>query len=107
MAMQVIVKEDGEHTETSKSIIVFPRLKSFTLGFFTKSQKGFFLGTNKFTWPVLEKVEIYGCPQMMNFTSSHFNAPKLKYIHTGIGKHSLECGLNFHLTNAPHVVYSN
>nr|GFC24795.1 NB-ARC domains-containing protein [Tanacetum cinerariifolium] len=28
--------------------------------------------------------------------------PKLLYIHTGIGKHSLECGLNFPLSNASH-----
>ncbi|XP_023742243.1 disease resistance protein At4g27190 isoform X2 [Lactuca sativa] len=98
-AMQVIVKEEGVHTEKSKSIIVFPRLKSLKL-VDLPYLKGFFLGTNEFTWPVLEKVKIYGCPQMTNFTSGHSKASKLNYIHTGLGKHSLECGLNFHLTNA-------
>ncbi|XP_023766273.2 uncharacterized protein LOC111914798 isoform X1 [Lactuca sativa] len=97
-AMQVIVKEDTEHTEKSKSIIVFPRLKSLTL-VDLPDLKGFFLGTNEFRWKALEKVEIYGCPQMMNFTSGHSMTPKLNYIHTGLGKHSLECGLNFNLTN--------
>ncbi|CAI9270318.1 unnamed protein product [Lactuca saligna] len=100
-AMQVIVKEDAEHTETSKSIIVFPRLKSLTL-VDLPDLKGFFLGKNEFRWKVLEMVEMYGCPQMMNFTSGHSMTPKLKYIHTAYGKHSLECGLNFHLTNATH-----
>jgi hypothetical protein len=98
-AMQVIVKEDTEHTEKSKSIIVFPRLKSLTLADLP-DLKGFFLGKNEFKWKALEKVKIYGCPQMMNFTSGHSMTPKLNYIHTGLGKHSLECGLNFHLTNA-------
>ncbi|KAL7615014.1 hypothetical protein Lser_V15G04815 [Lactuca serriola] len=98
-AMQVIVKEDTEHTEKSKSIIVFPRLKSLTL-VDLPDLKGFFLGTNEFRWKALEKVKIYGCPQMMNFTSGHSMTPKLNYIHTAYGKHSLECGLNFHLTNA-------
>ncbi|XP_052624187.1 uncharacterized protein LOC111914800 [Lactuca sativa] len=100
-AMKVIVKDDTEHTETSKSIIVFPRLKSLTL-VDLPDLKGFFLGKNEFRWPVLEKVKIYGCPQMMNFTSGHSMTPKLNYIHTAYGKHSLECGLNLHLTNATH-----
>ncbi|CAH1436494.1 unnamed protein product [Lactuca virosa] len=100
-AMKVILKEDGEHRETSKSIIVFPRLKSLTLGGLPNI-KGFFLGMNEFRWPVLEKVKIYGCLQMMTFTSGHSKAPKLNYIHTILGKHSLECSLNFHLTNVTH-----
>ncbi|CAH1435289.1 unnamed protein product [Lactuca virosa] len=101
-AMKVIVKEEGEHTETSKSIIVFPRLKSLTL-VDLPDLKGFFLGKNEFRWKALEKVEMYGCPQMMNFTSGHSMTPKLSYIHTGLGKHSLDqYGLNFHLTNVTH-----
>ncbi|KAI3518025.1 hypothetical protein L1887_06367 [Cichorium endivia] len=99
-AVQVIVKEIGEHTETSKSL-VFPRLKSLTLADLP-NLKGFFLGMNEFRWPLLEKVTIYGCPQMMNFTYSQSMAPKLNYIHTGVGKHTLECGLNFHLSNPTH-----
>ncbi|XP_042754871.2 uncharacterized protein LOC111917409 isoform X1 [Lactuca sativa] len=101
-AMKVIVKEDAEHTETFKSIIVFPRLKSLTLADLP-DLKGFFLGKNEFRWKALEKVKIDGCPQMMNFTSGHSMTPKLNYIHTELGKHSLDqYGLNFHLTNATH-----
>ncbi|PWA67794.1 NB-ARC domains-containing protein [Artemisia annua] len=47
-------------------------------------------------------VNIYGCPKMMTFTSGRSMTPKLLYIHTGIGKRSLECGLNFPLSNASH-----
>ncbi|KAL7611904.1 hypothetical protein Lser_V15G04801 [Lactuca serriola] len=97
-AVKVIVKEDGDLPELKG---FFPRLKSLTL-VDLPDLKGFFLGKNEFRWKALEKVKIDGCPQMMNFTSGHSMTPKLNYIHTGLGKHSLECGLNFHLTNATH-----
>ncbi|KAL4586179.1 hypothetical protein LXL04_010811 [Taraxacum kok-saghyz] len=96
-ALQVIVKEDG----STSNYIVFPRLKSLTLTELP-NLKGFFLGMNEFRWPLLEYVQMYGCPQMVIFTSSHSVAPQLTNIHTGLGKHSLECGLNFHFTNAMH-----
>ncbi|KAL4586176.1 hypothetical protein LXL04_010808 [Taraxacum kok-saghyz] len=57
---------------------------------------------NEFRWQLLEKVQMYGCPEMVIFTSGHSMAPQLTNIHTGLGKHSLECGLNFHFTNAMH-----
>ncbi|KAL4586180.1 hypothetical protein LXL04_010812 [Taraxacum kok-saghyz] len=98
-ALQVIVKEDGS---TSNSI-AFPRLKSLELRDLP-NLKGFFLGMNEFRWPLLEKVEMYGCPEMVIFTSGHSMAPQLTNIRTGLGKHSLECGLNFHFTNAMHQV---
>ncbi|KAL4579116.1 hypothetical protein LXL04_015251 [Taraxacum kok-saghyz] len=104
-AIQVIVKEDGEHTGTSKPIVL-PRLKSLTLGDLP-NVKGFFLGVNEFRWPSLEKVKMYGCPQMAIFTSGHSVSPKLNYIHTRLGKHSLECSLNFHLTNATHETHAD
>ncbi|KAI3797080.1 hypothetical protein L1987_39771 [Smallanthus sonchifolius] len=58
---------------------------------------------NDFHWPLLEKVMINKCPQMMVFTSGKSIATELKYIHTSLGKYSLECGLNFHVhqTNLP------
>lgn len=102
LAMRVIVKEDGEHTKASK-VISFPRLKSLTLANLP-NVNGFFLGMNEFRWPSLENVKMYGCPQLMILTSGHSMAPKLTHIHTGVGKHSLACGLNFHLSNATHKV---
>ena len=99
-AMQVIVKEDGQHD--SKTVL-FPRLKSLTLTDLPNVE-GFFLGMNEFQWSILDEVKIYGCPKMKTFTSGRSITPKLLYIHTGIGKHSLECGLNFPLSNASHEV---
>ncbi|KAI3797185.1 hypothetical protein L1987_32439 [Smallanthus sonchifolius] len=57
---------------------------------------------NDFQWLLLEYVMIFKCPQMMVFTFGESIAPKLKYIHTSLGKHSLECGLNFHVTTNMH-----
>ncbi|KAL4586182.1 hypothetical protein LXL04_010814 [Taraxacum kok-saghyz] len=96
-ALQVIVKEDGSTTNS----IVFPRLKSLALTELP-NLKGFFLGMNEFRWPLLEYVRMYDCPQMVIFTSRHSVALQLTNIHTGLGKHSLECGLNFQFTNAMH-----
>nr|XP_043631606.1 uncharacterized protein LOC122603057 [Erigeron canadensis] len=99
--MKVIVKEDDlkENEEhTTSEVVVFPQLKSLTL-IDLPSVEGFFLGMNEFQWPQLENVQIFGCPQMMVFTSGQSITPKLNYMHTGLGRHSLECGLNFQLTN--------
>ncbi|KAD7477339.1 hypothetical protein E3N88_00475 [Mikania micrantha] len=93
-AMKVIVRE--EHGEESSSKVVFPRLKSIKLDDLP-NLAGFFIGMNiDFEWRSLDYVMIKDCPQMMVFTSGESIAPKLKYIHTWLGKHDLECGLNFH-----------
>ncbi|PWA39127.1 leucine-rich repeat domain, L domain-like protein [Artemisia annua] len=97
-AMQVIVKEDEHHD--SKTVL-FPRLKSLTLTDLPNVE-GFFLGINEFLWSILDEVKIYGCPKMKTFTSGRSITPKLLYIHSGLGKHSLECGLNFPLSSASH-----
>ncbi|KAF5767222.1 hypothetical protein HanXRQr2_Chr14g0621821 [Helianthus annuus] len=95
--MEVIVnKENGEQRK-----VVFPHLKSLQLLNLEKL-KGFFFGTNDFQWPLLNKVIISQCPQMLVFTSGQSTAPELKCIHTHLGKHSLECGLNFHVTTDFH-----
>ncbi|KAK1421052.1 hypothetical protein QVD17_23118 [Tagetes erecta] len=36
---------------------------------------------------------------MMAFTAARSTTPRLKYIHTELGKHNLECGLNFYVTS--------
>nr|XP_043638064.1 uncharacterized protein LOC122609070 [Erigeron canadensis] len=95
-AMKIIVKEDGEHS-TSK-VVIFPLLKSLTLTDLPNVE-GFFLGMNEFRWPLLDKVKIFGCSQIMVFTSGHSMTLKLNCMHTGLGRHSLECGVNFQLTN--------
>ncbi|KAJ9550779.1 hypothetical protein OSB04_014824, partial [Centaurea solstitialis] len=94
-AVEVIVKEENEaQIKISSKVVVFPRLKSIALCKLP-NLTGFFLGKNEFQWPLLEDVSIDCCPQMRVFTYGCSITPKLKYIHTDLGKHSLECGLNF------------
>ncbi|KAI7747563.1 hypothetical protein M8C21_012075, partial [Ambrosia artemisiifolia] len=91
--MKVIVREENGD-ETSK--VVLPRLKSIELKDLP-NLAGFFLGMNiNFQLPSLDYVKISKCPKMTLFTSGDSTAPKLEYIHTCLGKHNLESGLNFH-----------
>ncbi|MFS8012655.1 putative leucine-rich repeat domain superfamily [Helianthus anomalus] len=101
-SMEVIVKkENGEQ----RKVVVFPRLKFLTL-LDLPNLNGFFLGMNDFQWSLLEMVRISRCPQMIVFTSGQSIAPELKYIHTSLGKHTLDSrGLNFHVTRDLHQVY--
>nr|GEU74255.1 hypothetical protein [Tanacetum cinerariifolium] len=57
---------------------------------------------NEFIWPALEKVVIGKCPQITVFTYGRSTAPRLNFINTSLGKHSVECGLNFHVTTTSH-----
>ncbi|KAJ0813149.1 putative leucine-rich repeat domain superfamily [Helianthus annuus] len=104
-AMKVIVKEEvREDTSTLSNNVVFSNLKSIRLEGLP-NLKGFFLGMNiEFEWPLLERVFIEKCPQMMVFTCGRSTALRLKYIETRLGKHNLECGLNFHRGLLPVVV---
>ncbi|KAF5754955.1 putative leucine-rich repeat domain superfamily [Helianthus annuus] len=90
-ALQVIVKEESE---TSSKVVVFPRIETLELDDLPNLE-GFFLGMNNFRWPSLDNVMINDCPQLLVFTSGESKSPKLRYIRTSLGKHSLECGLNF------------
>ncbi|KAD7477387.1 hypothetical protein E3N88_00523 [Mikania micrantha] len=90
-AMKAIVREEHEE-EPSK--VVFPRLKSIKF-MDLPSLAGFFMGIDfKFEWRSLDYVMIKDCPQMMVFTSGESIAPKLKYIHSWLGKYNPECSLN-------------
>ncbi|KAI3687237.1 hypothetical protein L1987_80931 [Smallanthus sonchifolius] len=102
-AMKVVVKEEyGDHTTVSSKDVVFPPLKSLELAGLPNLQ-GFFLGMNiDFQWSLLDYVMISDCPQMTEFTSGRSTTPRLKYIHTELGEHNLECGLNFHDTPTLH-----
>ncbi|KAD7476998.1 hypothetical protein E3N88_00134 [Mikania micrantha] len=98
--MKVIVeKANVEH----RMDVVFPSLKFLTLQSLPNLE-GFFLGMNDFKWPLLEMVMIADCPQMMNFTCGQSTTPVLKGIHTSLGKHSVESGLNFHQYQIKHHV---
>ncbi|KAK9074587.1 hypothetical protein SSX86_007185 [Deinandra increscens subsp. villosa] len=97
-SMEVIVKKENEE---QREDVEFPCLKSLKL-YGLPNLKGFFLGMNKFHWPVLENVTIRECPQMMVFTIGRSTTPEAKYINTRLGKHSLEYDLNFHVTTDFH-----
>ncbi|KAK1422913.1 hypothetical protein QVD17_18202 [Tagetes erecta] len=92
-AIKVIVKQENE--KSSKDQVVFPHLEILQLEDLPHL-KGFFLGMNEFRWPLLDDVRIDNCPQLKMFTHGQSKTPKLKYISTKLGKHSIECGLNFH-----------
>ncbi|CAI9270373.1 unnamed protein product [Lactuca saligna] len=103
-ALKVIVKkeEDNASSSSSKEVVVLPHLKSIVL-LDLPELEGFFLGMNGFLCPSLDTVGIIDCPKMLVFAPGGSTAPQLKYIHTGLGKHTLgECGLNFHVTTAAH-----
>ncbi|CAH1435315.1 unnamed protein product [Lactuca virosa] len=103
-AMKVIVKkeeEDASSSSSSKKVVVFPRLKSITLGNL-QNLMGFFLGMNDFQLPLLDDLVIKRCPQMVVFTSGQLTALKLKHVQTGVGTYILEYGLNFHVSTTVH-----
>ncbi|CAI9270671.1 unnamed protein product [Lactuca saligna] len=106
-ALNVIVKKEEDassssSSSSSKKVVVFPRLKSIELENLPELE-GFFLGMNEFRLPSLDNVTIKKCPKMMVFAAGGSTAPQLKYIHTILGKHTLDqkSGLNFHQSPFP------
>ncbi|CAH1435484.1 unnamed protein product [Lactuca virosa] len=98
-SMKVIVKKEEEDasssSSSSKKVVVFPRLKSIELSYLPELED-FFLGMNEFAFPSLDNVTIKKCPQMRVFAPGGSTTLQLKYIRTGLGKHTLdESGLKF------------
>nr|XP_043606719.1 uncharacterized protein LOC122578755 isoform X2 [Erigeron canadensis] len=91
---KVIVEEEKG---VASKVGVILRLETLELVDLPKL-KGLFLGMNGIRWPFLDTLIIKDCPQMMVFTSGQSNAPKLKYVRTSLGKHSVEHDHNFHRT---------
>nr|GEW57601.1 resistance protein candidate RGC20 [Tanacetum cinerariifolium] len=100
-AMKVIVMEESGEQITTSDAAVFPHLKSLSL-VNLPNVVAFFLGKNEFIWPALEKVVISECPHITVFTYGRSTAPRLNFINTSLGKQSVECGLNFHVTTTSH-----
>ncbi|KAI7752907.1 hypothetical protein M8C21_000066, partial [Ambrosia artemisiifolia] len=91
--MKVIIKEENE----TPSEVVFPFLETLELDDLP-NLKGFFLGMNEFLLPSLVNVMINDCDEWVMFTSGQLETPKIKYLHTSFGKHSIEHGFNFQTT---------
>ncbi|XP_023766931.1 uncharacterized protein LOC111915508 [Lactuca sativa] len=83
----VSVEEDKEREsdgKTNKEILVLPRLKSLKLQLL-QSLKGFSLGKEDFSFPLLDTLEIYECPAITTFTKGNSATPQLKEIETNFG----------------------
>ena len=83
----VCVEEDKEKEsdgKTNKEILVLPRLKSLTLEWLP-CLKGFSLGKEDFSFPLLDTLEIYECPAITTFTKGNSTTPQLKEIETNFG----------------------
>ncbi|KAI7737650.1 hypothetical protein M8C21_001783, partial [Ambrosia artemisiifolia] len=79
------------------SEVVFPLLETLELDDLP-NLKRFFLGMNDFLLPSLVNVMINDCDEWVMFTSGQLETPKIKYLHTSFGKHSVEHGFNFQTT---------
>ncbi|KAL7613137.1 hypothetical protein Lser_V15G04861 [Lactuca serriola] len=83
----VSVEEDKEKEsdgKTNKEILVLPHLKSSKLQLL-RSLKGFSLGKEDFSFPLLDTLEIKRCPTITTFTKGNSATPQLKEIQTNFG----------------------
>ncbi|CAI9266132.1 unnamed protein product [Lactuca saligna] len=83
----VCVEEDKEKEsdgKTNKEILVLPRLKSLKLQLL-QSLKGFSLGKEDFSFPLLDTLSISRCPAITTFTNGNSATPQLKEIETHFG----------------------
>nr|KAJ0220422.1 hypothetical protein LSAT_V11C200051130 [Lactuca sativa] len=96
---EVIVKdtdtvvEEEEESDGKTNDIVFPRLKSLKLSKL-RCLKGFFLGKEDFSFPLLDTLTIQKCPKITTFTTGNSAAPDLKGIETGFGWFYVEEDIN-------------
>ncbi|KAL7612630.1 hypothetical protein Lser_V15G04852 [Lactuca serriola] len=83
----VSVEEDKEKEsdgKTNKEILVLPRLKSLKLQYLP-CLKGFSLGKEDFSFPLLDTLSISKCPAITTFTKGNSATPQLKEIETHFG----------------------
>ncbi|CAH1435326.1 unnamed protein product [Lactuca virosa] len=80
---------DGERNE----ILVLPRLKSLKLQDLP-CLKGFSLGKEDFSFPLLDTLEIFNCPAITTFTKGNSATPQLKEIEINFGLFYAEEDIN-------------
>ncbi|CAI9270374.1 unnamed protein product [Lactuca saligna] len=80
---EVIAVESEEESDdkTNKEILVLPRLKSLKLQYLP-CLKGFSLGKEDFSFPLLDTLKINQCPAITTFTKGNSATPQLKEIET-------------------------
>ncbi|KAI7744912.1 LOW QUALITY PROTEIN: hypothetical protein M8C21_016652 [Ambrosia artemisiifolia] len=83
--IEVIVKqEEEEECDGKMTEIMLPRLNSLRIKYLPKL-KGFCLGKEAFSLPLLETLEIESCSALTVFTNGHVSTPELKVIYTRVG----------------------
>ncbi|KAI3670248.1 hypothetical protein L1987_88068 [Smallanthus sonchifolius] len=90
--IEVIVKEE-EECDAKENEIILPHLKSLQLEHLPVL-RGFCLGKEAFSLPVLDTLEISDCPALTDFTKGHLSTPELKVIDTSFGMCYVNTDLN-------------
>ncbi|KAI7744906.1 hypothetical protein M8C21_016646, partial [Ambrosia artemisiifolia] len=83
--IEVIVKQEEEkECDVKMNEIMLPRLNSLRIKYLPKL-KGFCLGKEAFSLPLLESLEIESCSALTVFTNGHVSTPELEVIDTSFG----------------------
>ncbi|KAD7478942.1 hypothetical protein E3N88_02078 [Mikania micrantha] len=88
--IEVIVKEQEER---EAKMTMLPRLKSLKLNYL-ESFKGFCLGKDNFSLPLLDSLQIKRCSAITVFTNRYLSTPELKVIDTSFGLYYVKPDLN-------------
>ncbi|KAD7478934.1 hypothetical protein R6Q59_005262 [Mikania micrantha] len=88
--IEVIVKEQEE---SEAKMTMLSRLKSLKL-INLESFKGFCLGKENFSLPLLDSLQIQECPAITVFTNGYLSTPELKVIDTSFGLYYVKPHLN-------------
>ncbi|KAL8248384.1 hypothetical protein R6Q59_005252 [Mikania micrantha] len=88
--IEVIMKEQEE---SEAKMTMLPRLKSLKL-YDLESFKGFCLGKDNFSLPLLDSLQIQKCPAITVFTNGYLSTPELKVIDTSFGLYYVKPDLN-------------
>ncbi|KAI3797184.1 hypothetical protein L1987_32438 [Smallanthus sonchifolius] len=72
-----------------------------------RSLKGFFLGNDDFSCPLLHTLEIIECPKITVFTKGHLATPALNVIDTSFGRYHIREGINSFIKTKQHEGFSS
>ncbi|KAL4579145.1 hypothetical protein LXL04_015282 [Taraxacum kok-saghyz] len=91
----IVANEEEQEKESDGKMneIVFPLLKSLTLEGLSHL-KGFCLGKEDFSFPLLDTLTIQKCPAMTTFTTGYSSTPELKEVETEFGMYDVEKDIN-------------